>query len=66
DWLRAAMEVLCGKERLTVEPGEQLVSLDVLPRVRDCSLAGTWRHGDDFKDRYLSERLRLQCWTLRY
>lgn len=66
DWLRAAVEVLCGKECLTVEPGEQLVSLDVLPKVRDCAFAGTWRHGDDFKDRYLSERLRLQCWTLRY
>ncbi|MGN1479753.1 MAG: hypothetical protein ACI4XH_08300, partial [Acutalibacteraceae bacterium] len=66
DWLRAAMDVLCGEESVTVHPGEQLVSLDILPRVRDCSFAGTWRHSDDFKDKYLSDRLRLQCWTLRF
>ncbi|MGN0573680.1 MAG: hypothetical protein ACI4IX_07045 [Acutalibacteraceae bacterium] len=66
DWLRAAMAVLCGEDTVTVTPGEQLVSLNILPRVRDCSFAGTWRHSDDFKDKYLSDRLRLQCWTLRF
>lgn len=66
DWLRAAMAVLCGEQSVTVVPGEQLISLDILPRVRDCSFAGTWRHSDDFKDKYLSNRLRLQCWTLRF
>lgn len=66
DWLRAALAVLCGEESVTVMPGEQLVCLDVLPGVRDCSFAGTWRHAEDFRDKYLSERLRLQCWTLRY
>lgn len=66
DWLRAAMDVLCGEKSVTVRPGEQLVSLDILPRVRDCSFAGTWRHSDSFKDKYLSDRLRLQCWTMRF
>ena len=66
DWLRAALAVLCGEEKVTVLPGEQLVSLDILPGVRDCAFAGTWRHSDDFQDKYLSERLRLQCWTLRF
>lgn len=66
DWLRAALDVLCGEKTVTVKPGEQLVSLDALPRVRDCSFKGTWRHSDDFEDKYISDRLRLQCWTLRY
>lgn len=66
DWLRAAMDVLCGEKTVTVHPSEQLVPLDILPRVRDCSFAGTWRHSDDFKDKFLSDRLRLQCWTPRF
>lgn len=66
DWLRAALCVLCGEEAVTITPGEQLVSLDILPRVKKCSFKNSWRHSDDFEDKYLSDRLRLQCWTLRY
>lgn len=66
DWLRGALDVLCGEDFVELVPGEQLVSLDVLPRVKKCSFKGTWRHSDDFEDKYLSDRLRLQCWTLRY
>ena len=27
--------------------------------------AGTWLHTPDFRDRYVTERLRLQLWTMR-
>lgn len=66
DWLYAAMAVLCGEESVTLTPRNQLVSLDILPGVKTCSFKGTWRHSDDFEDKYLSDRLRLQCWTLRF
>lgn len=66
DWLRAALDVLCGETAVTITPGEQLVSLDILPRVKKCSFKNTWRHSDGFEDKYLSDRLRLQCWTMRY
>ena len=66
DWLRAAMAVLLGEESVTIYPGAQLPSLDALPELRDCALKGTWMHGDDFEDKYLSERLRLQAWTMRF
>lgn len=66
DWLYAAMAVLCGEETVTLTPTNQLLSLDILPGVKNCSFKGTWRHSDDFEDKYLSDRLRLQCWTLRF
>lgn len=66
DWLFAALDILCGEEFSVVTPKKQLPPLDCLPQVRDCSFRGTWRHSDSFEDKYLSERLRLQCWTMRF
>ena len=64
DWLRAALCVLCGEETVTIVPGAQLSSTALLPRLEKLSLLG-WMQSDDFKDNYLSDRLRLQAWTLR-
>lgn len=66
DWLMAALDILCGEKEATVLPKEQLPCLDILPKVRDCSFKGTWRHSDTFEDRYLSDRLRYQSWTMRF
>ena len=66
DWLTAALDILCGAEEAVISPKAQMPSLDVLPLVRDCSFKGTWRHSDTFADNYLSERLRLQAWTMRF
>ena len=67
DWLYAALDVLCGAETVSAAAGQvQLPSLDCLPELRDLSFRGTWLHSDEFEDRYLSERLRLQCWTMRF
>ena len=65
DWLRAAMEILEGKETVTLTPGPQMPDLDVLPQVKNCSLLG-WRQSDEFKDKFLSKRLKLQAWTMRF
>ena len=66
DWMLAALDVLCGEAEATVLPKPQMPSLDALPQVRDCSFRGTWRHSDSFEDKYLSDRLRLQAWTMRF
>ena len=66
DWLMAALDILCGEAETTVTPKPQMPSLDVLKNVRDCSFKGTWRHSDSFEDKYLSDRLRLQSWTMRF
>ena len=66
DWMMAALDILCGKTETKIVPGEQMPCPDILPKVRDCSLKGTWRHADSFEDKYLSDRLRLQMWTMRF
>ncbi|MDR1465853.1 MAG: hypothetical protein LBJ11_11230 [Oscillospiraceae bacterium] len=46
-------------------PRAQQLDLDRYPQLRDLRLRGTWRHSDAFEDRWLSDRLRLQAWTIR-
>jgi hypothetical protein len=65
DWMRAALDVLCGYDEVTLSPSPALPSLEVLPQLKDLSLRG-WVQSDDFEDRYLSDRLRYQSWTMRY
>ncbi|MBQ2736639.1 MAG: hypothetical protein IJF26_04335 [Clostridia bacterium] len=66
DWLFAALDVLQGAKEVTIVPRAQLPSLDIIPETRDAYFKGTWRHSDSFEDKYLSDRLRLQAWTLRF
>lgn len=66
DWLYAALEVIFGAISVEILPKSQLPCLDLMPEVRDCAFKGTWQHGDDFEDRYLSDRLRYQSWTMRF
>jgi hypothetical protein len=65
DFLAAALEVLCGAESVTLAPQPQQIDLAPYPKLRDLRLRGTWRHSDAFEDRWLSDRLRWQAWTLR-
>lgn len=67
DWLRAAMQVIMGKETVTVKPAPALPSLDAIPPLRDCDFTKSrWVQSDEFEDKYLSKRLKLQCWTMRF
>ena len=66
DWLFGALHVLQGKNEITLVPRAQLPSLDIIPETRDAYFKGTWRHSDSFEDKYLSNRLRYQAWTLRF
>ena len=65
DWLRGALEVLCGAQTVTLIPGPWQIDLDQFPDIRDLHYAGWWVHDPNWKDLYLSDRLRLQSWTLR-
>ena len=66
DLLVAAYDALSGEEIITVHPKPQLPSLDILPEVRDASVKGTWMRSDEFEDKYLSDRLRLQSYTMHF
>ena len=67
DFLIAALEVLStGAEKVTVTPREQLGDLDGFAELRDFRPRGGWILSPDFRDDYVSDRLRWQFWTLRY
>ncbi len=66
DWMRAALAVLNGEQSVTVTPDTALPSLDAFKELKTLNLKGTWRHSDSFEDKYISERLRLQSWTMRF
>jgi len=66
DWLRAALDVLCGCKTVTVTCGAQLPALDILPQLKNLSFKGKWVQSDLFEDNYLSDRLRYQSWTMRF
>jgi hypothetical protein len=66
DFLFAALEVLeTGAASVKVVPREQLGSFKEVPSIEKMDISDSWVHTKEFKDKYLSERLRLQLWTLR-
>lgn len=66
DLLYAMLDVACGDERSVIIPiDSQQCEYDEYPSLRDLKLENTWIHSPEFKDEYLSNRLRLQAWTLR-
>ncbi len=65
DWLRAALALLSGKNEYVITPDAWQIDLNEFPDLRDQSLKGTWVHADTFEDKYISNRARLQSWTIR-
>lgn len=66
DWLFAAMDIICAADKVVVTPREQLPSLDVLPSLKKARCMKGWISSDDFVDVYLTKRLKLQVWTMRF
>ena len=66
DFLFAALEIIeTESETVKVVPREQLGTFKEVPAIEFMNISNSWVHTKEFKDRYLSERLRLQLWTLR-
>lgn len=67
DFLFAALEAIeTGSGAVCVEPRDQLGSFEEVPSLEMVDIKGGWViHADTFEDRYCSERLKLQLWTLR-
>ena len=66
DFLYAALDVLTGAETATVTPRPQLNDMSAFPALQRLRMPGTWVHSPELEDRFLSDRLRLQAWTIRW
>ena len=64
DWLTAAWEILAGADSARIEPKQQTEVPAEFEHLRKMNLRGSWMHAEDFLDTYLSDRLRLQAWTM--
>ena len=65
DWIRAAIEVISGKDEVEILPGEWQIDLDQFPSLKNMDFSNIWIHAKSLKDNYLSDRFRLQTWTIR-
>ena len=66
DMLYAMLAALgADGERITLNPHPELTFLRRYPGRYNLSQSGKWVHSDDFKDEFLSDRMRLQAWTIR-
>ena len=69
DFLYAALEALeTGANEVVAIPRDQLGPIaSLMPSLSTYSMKGGWPlYEDTFEDKYLTPRLRLQLWTLRY
>ena len=64
DMLFAMLETLCGKDEITLSPREQLGTFEEVPTLERFRINDHWCHSKDFRDDYLSDRLRWQLWTM--
>ena len=65
DFLYAMLDVLDGKEEITLVPREQNIDLTAFPGIADPAL-DKWMFPPDFKAEVLVKRTPLQAWTIRY
>lgn len=66
DLLFAMLDVAMGAEAVTLSPRRQQCDYEeTYPSLLYTGFRNTWLHADTLEDRYLSDRLRLQAWTLR-
>ena len=67
DFLFAMLSVLEGDaSEVEVRPRDQLGDFRLLPKLEKYRLDGTWVYEQGFKDKYVTDRIRWQLWTLRW
>lgn len=64
-WLKAAAEVLTGKETVTVAPGGWQTDKRQFPMLDAMNYKKSWIYTDGFDGEVLKKRMNLQTWTFR-
>ena len=66
DFLWASLAVLSGDEEYVIKPNlPKTIDLDQFPTMRDLTHNTPWGLSATLEDKFLSQRLRLQNWTIR-
>jgi peptidoglycan/xylan/chitin deacetylase (PgdA/CDA1 family) len=64
DFLEAARQVLHGDDPVVLRPQPQMPDITSFYHMDEAQLAGTWLYSPDFKDEWVSRRLKWQAWTI--
>jgi hypothetical protein len=64
DFLDAARQVLRGAERVELLPCSQMPEIEGFYHLDEANLAGTWMYSPEFRDKWVSKRLKWQAWTI--
>jgi hypothetical protein len=64
DFLEAARQVLRGDDPARLRPLPQMPDISDFYHLGEAQLAGTWLYAPDFKDEWISRRLKWQAWTI--
>jgi hypothetical protein len=64
DFLEASRQLLSGADQAEINPAPQLPDLSGFYHMDEANLAGTWMYSPDFKDEWVSRRLKWQAWTI--
>ncbi len=64
DFLDAARQALHGVNPVVLRPQPQIPDISGFYHMGEAQLAGTWLYSPDFKDEWVSRRLKWQAWTV--
>ena len=64
DFMEAARQVLHGAAQAEVLPRPQSPDTADFYHLDEANLAGTWLYSPNFRDEWVSRRLKLQAWTI--
>ena len=64
DFMEAAHQVLGGAAEAELQPCSQTPEYAGFYHLDEARLAGTWMYSPDFKDEWVSRRLKWQAWTI--
>lgn len=64
DFMEAARIILSGAEQVEITPCSQIPEIGGFYHLDEAHLAGTWLYSPDFKDEWVSKRLKWQAWTI--
>lgn len=65
DFMRACLQILNCKTTCALSPAEQMPDTSGFYNFDKFSLKNSWMYSDKFEDLYVSDRVKLQAWTIR-